>query len=342
MAAQEQLNSTPWRDEQRWRACRQSAGISAEDKLAWWFLWELTRGCRRQSVTTAEAVGEDQGTKADAGRKRLKNLCKAELIVAEHDKQRGTWLIQHVADPLEIQRERELAKRAADPQRDLPFSEEGQRAAMEAAAGESSTQPSERELQSRGDAQNEHLRLAPFRPPADERPDDRPDVRRRRAPLPSVRENSYKKPLPSVQPSVEPQQRFNEGTKVELENGVGRSSGRSAMDDRPTAGEPRRIGAMLAGALLPSPGAMAEQFDDEQQRIEALAQAIHKRVNCPKMRISPCLKIARLIIEHRRGANLQREVQIVLGQLDQARVSRSAYANGAFNRLRRQYDMGDE
>lgn len=105
----------------------------------------------------------------------------------------------------------------------------------------------------------------------------------------------------------------------------------------------QRAGDVLASVLKPMPTAgewIAHEADD-QRRIEAYAQWLMVAIACPQMRMSPCLKIARGVVCHRKGPDIHRQVQEILAMLDKATHRRSQYANAGFNRLRREYQLED-
>lgn len=317
-------------DQRRFTAIIEMPGLTAPDKLAWWWLWCRGRGNREQFTTTADEVGARQGTLGDAGRKRLKSLIALGVIEARHEKTNGTWEILSVTDPVEYAAARQFQLREADPQRELVFDEvttdrdttsnpsKGGRPAADGA-------PLVRPFRSPADD-------PPPRPRLDDRSDDRLDERpddqppRVRAPLPSrASAHSYLSPSP-----------LGKDVKQRASSSGRRSSDRTSADDRPTD-TPPKAGAVLAQRFLKSPAEVQQLAEAEFGQIEGYAAFLLRRINDPMMFPGPCLAIARLVAEQRVS---RAEVDAVLASLGKARKSRSCMANGAFKRLR--IKAGDE
>lgn len=90
-----------------WQLVRRWPGISAEDKLAWCYLWATSRCGSELISVTPTMVAEDQQVTSDAGRARLKNL-QAEGLIKKcpAENRRGRWLIE----VLELDELRQLPK----------------------------------------------------------------------------------------------------------------------------------------------------------------------------------------------------------------------------------------
>lgn len=95
----------------------------------------------------------------------------------------------------------------------------------------------------------------------------------------------------------------------------------------------------MAERFAPTPSEMVARLGTNQQQIETLAQWIQGKVNCPNMRLSPCIKVARWIVE---GRLQQSDLDDVLFSLNEAdrlgkiRGTRSQYFNGSLAKLERQ------
>lgn len=78
-----------------WELVRRWPGLRGEDKLAWLYLWSKSRQGSQQVDTTAAEVAADQGTTADAGRQRIRNLDREGLIrILRHERLTGVFFVE--------------------------------------------------------------------------------------------------------------------------------------------------------------------------------------------------------------------------------------------------------
>ena len=91
-----------------WEMVRRWPGLRAENKLAWMYLWNRSRGGRLQIDVTGAEIAADQGTSSDAGLSRIKNLKAAGLIVVRRsDRQTGVRTIE-LPHPFDVSRARKI------------------------------------------------------------------------------------------------------------------------------------------------------------------------------------------------------------------------------------------
>jgi hypothetical protein len=94
---------------------RQRPGLTAEDKLAWAFLWLCSREGRELARVTPGDIGGDQGVSETAARRRKTSL-RREGLIQIVDERAGVWTIR-VYDPRDVYGA--VRTITGDPQREL-------------------------------------------------------------------------------------------------------------------------------------------------------------------------------------------------------------------------------
>lgn len=325
--------------------CR-SKQLSAPDKRAFEFLWRATGGGAATILVTPTDVANDQGTSSDAGKDRLDNLTALGFIARQPWGKKGNYRVACLDPWQALDGLRPVGQK--DPQTVLGFATENisQPASEDRPFGVvSGAEPKANlrfdgcGLSPGGEASAEVLPDDPEEAPEDPR---RPFLSSERGVTQSPSSIFGTCSGPSVD-STSP--------KVSEHGRRGSSGSSSAAAGQPE--DPREaellrqwrlklgvrdqrlpatplasaVGARLSS--LPSP-------QEQQAAVEARAQHIFDRVNCPNMRMSPCLRMAWAIVEGRIDPG---EVDELIRNLNKAQgdgllvVPRSVYANRGFDRL---------
>jgi hypothetical protein len=321
-------------DEPEWVAVRQHwPRLSAADKLAWAYLWQISnRGLDEISVTGA-MVASDYGVSGDAGTDRLNNLYAAGLFgdrpkESMYDRRTGRWRIQ-MPNPFDVGWR--LVKDAGGAvQREFEFLNHLQRSTTSFAddrriAGS---------LVERGDAL-----LAPpaaaggacgevrgFSGGSEEPPEDPRRANGDGATVSSLRESNNSK-RSSIFPSSiasAPSIRVVSAAQDAVDQVRGTSGGSSADEVAAlaafTAQKRRDMGAPPAPPSVSAASAKAmEKFVEGPGEVECLDKAedlkrrIVARINCPNTDEGYCLRIAWMIVEREISS---RRVFALLANLD--------------------------
>lgn len=317
-----------------WR-CR-SKKLTAPRKRAFEYLYRVTEGGRKAVLLSAADVGQDQGTSSDAGKDCLDDLADQGFAIVQPWGKKGTYKVELgnwtcALRALGQKDERPLLDSLDGHQNtSLPSSEARPFGDVAGAFG-SGLSPGDEGL-------------AGF--PPEEAPEVPPEDPRRLF-IPSEEERYISQPSTFGKPSV------NRSIPNGAEGSRGGSSGGSSADEaaflrdassrrqaisfeqnrRPDTGLERPMLARLAS--LPSP-------EQQEQAAEQRAQIIFQRVNCPRMRMAPCVRMAWHVVEGRIDWKPIAQLLKLLDQLDQAGqlgCPRSAYANRGFDKICRDHGV---
>lgn len=325
--------------EPAWEMVRRWPGLRGEDKLAWLYAWMKSRGGRERITLTGAEIAMDQGTSSDAGRQRIKNLATVGLfVICLHDRMTGVYTVE-LPEPMEVSRARAVQW---DPQYTFEFFQE-----------QSPTQVASEASHGAG-----VIACGGLLPPRTEEP--RTGVPRSVLSSESIKSNSPSSIFGSSSgPSVHSQK------TVDTEDGRRGSAGASAdlAADRESAElhrqwqqkreavareEARLQGPSPRPADRPLEGVMLHRLaslptrEEQEQEAEKLIASIRFAVNCPKLRLSPCVRIAWHVVEGRVPIG---ELKRLLANLDRRRrageltTPPSVYFNLGLRRMYRRFGL---
>jgi hypothetical protein len=334
-----------------WEQVQKHAGLRGEPKLAWWYLWRLSRRGTCTVYPTALEIGAAQGRGKQTGYRALVALADVGLIEKQEDRD-GRWCV-YVVHPAEVGRPR---RRTSDGQRLIPelerdcqvgsSAEEGSGLGLgqDGAAAESGCEPhpdsdplvspdvnhirTESGCEQHPDsgvfaAENAGFRTLPRLAHAPAR------AHARLPSIPSVSKIS-KLPSPSILPS-EPSVPSEDGARAQdcaAQNcDAATRSGSEPQTDCQTNwsfSEPRPIGFVLGEANAYSDG-LAMRLN---ARVFEVAGEIRSWANDKRLRATPVLRVARALVDGRLPRDAYEDAKC--WYLTQLKAGKLKFPPGAF------------
>jgi hypothetical protein len=349
------------RPDPAWEMVRRWPGMRGEDKLAWMYVWQRSRGGRELIDITPAEIAADQNVSSDAGRQRIKNLTNAGLIlIVKSQRSTGVRTLE-LPHPSDVSRARKIEW---DGQFEFAFMDE----ADSFTDGESQATSRATEITAACapacDAdmdvrrfpamaqegplfgnRTEVPRTAPEEPPSALRirteeplltPEEPPEVPRFDHEIAPASRTRVLPSKPSEEGFSKPSNTFE--TPSTSHSTLGDARGAEPPDlDRGTSGgsQPRsRSRAYRSG-----------EREGEQAMVDEVIAAIQRKVRCPNLRLSPCVKAGKALF---RGLISRHDLESLLDTTARMKRERSlrspasAYFVGGMKKIYERYEIDED
>jgi len=285
--------------------------LSAADKLAWRYLWQLSKGGNERIVVSGVMISANQGTTSRTGLTRLDNLIDAKLLLLiDRDKDRGLYTI----DLLDVEEDGILHSVKGDPQHLLEFTTE---------TTYETTAAADRHTGNAGE-----VSVVPFAARAcvgtsSEEPTQVPT----QLPTPAT----YHLDIKNISTSNLPPNLTATGRSLSKPTARGRAGTYAGTSEPSSVAEPKTMGSVVDRLLAIQPRSATEKLSD----VKRLADWIMAGVNCSNMIRKAAVNVAWDIVE--RGVP-EREIQAILLSIENLRKqgqlkSASSYFNRSISIL---------